>query len=73
MQANQKVILGIMLAVLAWGMFHALGAWLNYDEGRQLLRPLVVLGCVLTFLGFWGTLLAMRARRIAKHDRTGRD
>jgi CHASE2 domain-containing sensor protein len=59
-----RVILGIMLAILAWGLFHALGAWrLNHD----IRRTFVVLGCVAAFLGFWGVLLAAKWRRL--HER----
>lgn len=55
------LILGIMLAIVGWGVFHAIGAWgLNHDVRR----PLVVLGCVLAFLGFWSLMLAVRRRRL---------
>ena len=57
----QKIIRWIMVAILAWGVFHAIGAWrLNHDPRRLL----VVLGCVLAFLGFWLAMLGARARRL---------
>jgi len=43
-----------MAAVLAWGTFHALGAYL-YNHNWQ--RPAMVLGCVLAFLAWWLWLL----------------
>lgn len=49
-----------MLALLAWGVFHAVGAYrLNHNPWRGL----VVLACSLVFLGSWALLLAWRARR----------
>jgi CHASE2 domain-containing sensor protein len=51
----ERIILWIMVGVVAWGLFHAIGAWrLNHDPRRML----VVLGCVAAFLGFWLTMLA---------------
>jgi len=59
----ERILRGIFLAIVAWGMFHAVGAWtLNHDPRR----PLIVLACVAAFLGFWLTLLAARRRRLAK-------
>lgn len=43
-----------MAAVLAWGTFHAVGAYL-YNHNWQ--RPAMVLGCVLAFLAWWLWLL----------------
>ena len=59
----QRLILWIMLGIVAWGIFHAVGAWrLNHDPRRVL----VVLGCVAAFLGFWLVMLSARRRRLAK-------
>jgi len=50
-----------MVALVVWGIAHAIGAWtLNYDPRR----PLVVLACVAAFLGFWSALLAARRKRV---------
>ncbi|MFM7185333.1 MAG: hypothetical protein ACKO4Z_11250 [Planctomycetota bacterium] len=52
-----------MLGIVAWGAFHALGAWrLNHDPRRML----VVFACVAAFLGFWLAMLAARRRRMAR-------
>jgi hypothetical protein len=55
----ERIVRWIMLGILAWGLFHAIGAWrLNHDPRRML----VVLGCVAAFLGFWLAMLAARRR-----------
>ncbi len=57
-----------MAALVAWGLFHAAGAWtLNHDVRR----PLIVLACVAAFLGFWLSLLAARRRRLDRARRDG--
>lgn len=63
----------IMLAVLAWGVFHAIGAFTfkTQDRSWQLARPLMVLGCSLAFLGFWLLMLANRRRRLQRQQRPG--
>ncbi len=61
----ERLIRGIMLAILAWGVIHAIGAWtLNHDARR----PLMVLACVFGFLGFWLAMLAVRRRRLAGRE-----
>jgi hypothetical protein len=57
----ERMIRWIMLAIVGWGAVHAVGAWRFNHDAR---RPLVVLGCVLAFLGFWSLMLAARRRRI---------
>jgi hypothetical protein len=49
----------LIVAVLAWGVFHAIGAYLFNHDIR---RPLVVLACVTGFLAFWGAMLWNRSR-----------
>jgi hypothetical protein len=57
----ERIIRWIMMGVVAWGVFHAIGAWrLNHDPRRML----VVLGCVAAFLGFWAAMLSARTRRL---------
>jgi hypothetical protein len=56
-----SIIRWIVVAIMIWGVVLAAGAWtLNWNP----LRPLVVLVCVGTFLGFWMTMLAVRQRRL---------
>ncbi|MFM9058271.1 MAG: hypothetical protein ACKOSQ_03960 [Planctomycetaceae bacterium] len=58
---RQRLIGAIMAAVAVWGGVLAVGAWrLNHDVRRTF----VVAACVAGFLGFWGIMLAVRARRI---------
>jgi protein-S-isoprenylcysteine O-methyltransferase Ste14 len=66
MMTASRTILLIMAAVLAWGVFHAIGAYrLNHNP----LRIVVVLGCVLAFLGFWAAMLASRSARLRRDDK----
>jgi len=51
----------IMVGVAAWGLFHAVGAYLYNHDMR---RFFFVIGCVVAFLGFWGVMLASRKRRL---------
>jgi len=56
-----QIIRWVALAIVAWGIFHAIGAWrFNHNP----LRAVVVLVCVGMFLGFWMTMLAVRKRRL---------
>jgi len=53
----------IMVSVLGWGIFHAVGAYLyNHHMGR----PLMVVGCVMAFLAFWSVMLWSRSRRLER-------
>ena len=59
---SRYVVIGISLAVLAWGVFHAFGAVrLNGNPWRAV----VVLACSGGFLAFWWLMLAARRRRMA--------
>jgi len=53
-----------MAAVAVWGTLLAIGAWWRFGN-QNLWRAFVVGGCVAAFLGFWGAMLAVRARRIS--------
>ena len=58
---RNRLLWGIVGAVAVWGAVLAVGAWrLNHNVWRTV----VVLGCVAAFLGFWGMMLAIRARRL---------
>jgi hypothetical protein len=56
----------IAVAVAAWGVFHAIGA---YRFNHNLARPVMVLGCVAAYLGFWGLMLRSRRARLARQQR----
>jgi hypothetical protein len=58
----ERILTGIMVAIVVWGLFHAAGAWMLNHDAR---RPLIVIACVAAFLGFWLALLASRKRRLA--------
>ncbi|MBA4017627.1 MAG: hypothetical protein C0483_10680 [Pirellula sp.] len=63
---NVRLIVLIILGVLAWGTFHAVGAYYFNHDVR---RPLMVLGCTVAFLGFWLVMLRSRSRRLQReHD-----
>jgi threonine/homoserine/homoserine lactone efflux protein len=69
---NRGMLLAIVLAVAAWGAYHAVGAYLfNHNPWRAA----VVAACVAAFLAFWGLLLwrgAAKSRRNAGDDHTRR-
>jgi hypothetical protein len=55
---QQHTIALIMIAVVAWGGFLSLGAWLASHDWR---RPAIMMACVFGFLAFWGIMLARRS------------
>jgi len=57
------IIPAIAAAVLAWGVFHAVGAYLL---NKNPWRPVMVLVCVAAYLGFWGLMLASRRARLRR-------
>lgn len=61
----EKILRWIMAAVFVWGAILAAGSWTFNHDVR---RPIVVLACVLAFLGFWNAMLAGRRRRMARED-----
>ncbi len=65
---HYRPIAYLMVGILAWGMFHAAGA---YRFNHNPWRSVVVLACSLGFLGFWAAMLAARKRRLAQ--RTAED
>jgi ABC-type antimicrobial peptide transport system permease subunit len=58
--ARVRAIALIVVGLLAWGVFHAIGAYRMNDNPW---RALVVLGFSLSFIVFWMALLAWRAGR----------
>ena len=58
---SKRLIVAVMAGVAVWGTVLAIGAWrLNHNVWRAVL----VGGCVAAFLGLWGAMLALRARRL---------
>lgn len=57
----RRLLRWIMGAVLVWGTILAIGAWRLNNDPRRLV---VVLACVIAFLGFWLMMLAARSRRL---------
>ena len=60
---SRRLITGIMAAVAVWGGVLAIGAWWRFGN-YDVRRAFVVAGCTAAFLGFWGAMLALRARRM---------
>ena len=58
-----RLLLAIFAAVLAWGVYHAVGAYrLNHNPWR----PLIVLACVGGYLAIWAMLLKHRQSRVQR-------
>ncbi len=59
--ASPRLIIGlIMAALLVWASYLAIGA---YYFNRNPWRPILVLGCMVVFVGWWLLLLWARSRR----------
>jgi len=55
--------LWIVAGIVAWGVFHAVGAYrFNHDPRRAA----VVFGCVVAFVAFWWGMSAARRRRLSR-------
>ena len=62
------VLAMIMIAILAWGVFHAVGAYsLNHNPWRAV----VVLGFSMAFLAFWISLLVVQRNRPPRSGPSG--
>lgn len=59
---SRSIVICIVLALIAWAMFNAAGA---FRLNNNIWRPLVVLACMAAFLAFWMTLLWYRKRQLA--------
>ncbi|MBX3412050.1 MAG: hypothetical protein KF708_04975 [Pirellulales bacterium] len=60
---NRGWIVLIIFALLAWGTFHAVGA---YQYNHNPWRAVVVVLCSLAFVGFWLAMLASRRARLER-------
>jgi hypothetical protein len=68
--AKFTLIHGIMVAVLIWGGYLAVGAFLA-PGNHAIWRGFIVFGCTLTFLGFWAVALAWRRAALANDKKAG--
>ena len=57
-QSRRWIIL-LLAALAAWGLYHAIGAFLFNHDVR---RGLIVLACMAVFLGWWMLLLRYRTK-----------
>jgi hypothetical protein len=59
----------IAAALIVWGAYHALGAYLfNHNPWRAVM----VAACMGSFLGFWFAMLQARKRRLAAASHAAR-
>ena len=66
------LILCIMVAVLVWGGYLAIGAF-HVKANHANLRGLIVFGCTVGFLALWLGALAARRRRIEREAEESAD
>ena len=59
-ESSRRLIVLLAAALAAWGLYHAIGAFLFNHDVR---RGLIVLACMAAFLGWWLLLLRFRAKR----------
>lgn len=62
---TRQWIVWLVAALAAWGLYHAVGAFLFNNDPR---RGLVVLACMALFLAFWLSLLRFRKRRQPRNN-----
>lgn len=62
---NYVVLRNIVLGLLAWGVVLGLGAYLFRGQ-HDYRKPLIIIGCVVLFIGFWGLMLWQRQRKLRK-------
>jgi hypothetical protein len=69
--SGRKLLIGLTLALAAWGVYHAFGVFFGgfgaANLGYDFRRSLVVLASMGAFLGIWWLLILSRNRRL---DRT---
>jgi hypothetical protein len=71
---TQKTVLAILtVALLGWGIYHAVGAYFGGFGGENLQhdfrRSLVVLACMVVFLSIWWALLLLQKPRNSRTER----
>ena len=65
---GRKIINGITLAVLIWGLIHAIGAYVFNEGGWHVLKAVIIYAFVVAFLIFWTAVLSLRTRRLRQRD-----
>jgi hypothetical protein len=59
-QSTRRVIWALVVALLAWGLYLAVGAFrFNHD----IWRGVIVFGCMAAFLGFWLLMMKLKVKR----------
>jgi hypothetical protein len=69
---RELIIPYILISLLIWGAIIALGAYVFRGQ-HDYRKPLIILACVGTFVGFWGLLLWFNRGRIMRGNRTRDD
>jgi hypothetical protein len=59
-EPSRRLIVVLAAALAAWGLYHAIGAFLFNHDVR---RGLVVFACMAAFLGWWMLLMRYRAKK----------
>ena len=76
MKANDDkrdlIIPYIVIALIVWGALLALGAYVFRGQ-HDLRKPLIILACVGTFVGFWGVALWINRGRLLRGYRSRGD
>ena len=62
----------IVIGLIVWGALLALGAYVFRGQ-HDLRKPLIILACVGTFVGFWGVLLWINRGRLLRGHQTRDD
>ena len=63
-QKSAQLLLGLTIALLAWGAFLGIGSTIGgANLQRSAGRGVVIFICTAIFLGFWWALLLFRKRR----------
>jgi uncharacterized membrane protein YfcA len=60
---RRKIVFWIVGGILAWGVILAIGVFLANRDPRQ---PLIIVACVVIFVGFWLAMLRLRAPQAGK-------
>jgi FtsH-binding integral membrane protein len=71
--SQRAVLLLLTLALLAWGVYHAVGVYFggfgNENLRHDFRRSLVVLACMAAFLGGWWWLMLAAKPKRSRTDR----